>query len=250
MVKRTYDALAVNAILNHPGVFPFISVPGIENIDAAAIIADEHNIALMANGGCFILIFHEPGVYEIHTNFLPEARGRNAIRAAEGSVQWMFLNTDCMSIVTQVPEANRAARWLCAKSGFELEFERKAVWPTSDGLSDLSYWALRYDGWIKRSLRMMETGKFFLEKLDEEFVRLQLDIRSSLEDCYCLHVGALFAMALCKQFEKGIALYNRWARFSGYGRASLISRAPILIDLSGVIVQLTDDWNLKVIKCR
>lgn len=46
--------------------------------------------------------------YEAHTILLPIARGR-AVEAANAAIQWMFDNTPCMRLVTNVPEYNAAA---------------------------------------------------------------------------------------------------------------------------------------------
>src|SRR5882724_9813525 len=78
-VVRSFDAADINPILNDPSILPSVTIPGIEVIDAAPIVADPRNVLLMAEGGGILFIADEPAIYEVHTNFLPKFRGRHAI---------------------------------------------------------------------------------------------------------------------------------------------------------------------------
>jgi hypothetical protein len=82
-VERTFDADLVNRLLNHPTIFPSITIPGREGpLDCSELVADPHNVFMIAPGGSVAFVRDEPGIYEVHTNFLPEYRGRNALRCS------------------------------------------------------------------------------------------------------------------------------------------------------------------------
>lgn len=250
-LRREFNASEINAIINDPSVFPSVAIPGIETIDLRGLIADPRNVLLMADGGGVLFCQDEPGIYEVHTQFLPAFRGRHAIRASIEAYRWMFTHTDCMTLFTRVPSPNRAAAFAARVVGFECRFERSAVWPTPDGPVGMKYLVLSYDGWIKRNTAvLMESGRVFHRRLEDECVRLgHPDKAHPDEDCHDLAVGACAEMVYGGQPEKAVVLYNRWARFAGYGQIALTARSPLVIDI-GTAVLLIADQTFKVITCR
>lgn len=249
-LARTFDPIEVNPILNHPAILPLISVPGIETIDVAALITDPRNVFLMADGGCIAFCIQEPGLYEVHTNFLPEHRGRGAIHASFAAYRWMFTHTDCMALQTRVPAFNKAAAWFCAAVGATKEFERKAVWPTKDGPADMSFWALRYNDWVRKTPSLNASGRAFHQRLEAERIRHGVqEPQHADEDCHDRYVGVCVEMIYGGQPEKAVALYNRWAAFAGYGAIALIARSPLVIDIGEALLQVGHD-DFKVIKFK
>lgn len=253
MIRRSFDAAEINPILNDPAILPIISVPGLETIDVSPLVADTNNILLMADGGGMLFCQHEPGVYEVHTNFLPEYRGRNAIRESLAAYRWMFTRTDCMILLTRAPVPNRAANKFCRIVGATLEFQRKNAWPTSGENVDLNFYALRYDDWLRQTPNLMNSGQAFHDRLEQERVRLNHSVPIHPdEDCHNLHVGACAEMIYGGQPEKAVVLYNRWARFVGYNcykPISLVSRSPLLIDIAQALLLVSEN-NFKVIQWR
>ena len=253
MIRRSFDASELNVILNDPDVYPEISVPAIKEFDVTGVVADFGNILLMADGGGILFCQHEPGIYEVHTNFLPDYRGRVAIRASLAAYRWMFTHTDCMIIHTRVPGPNKAAHKFCRIVGATLEFERKSVWPTNDGLVDLGFYSLRYDDWVRKTPDLMNSGQAFHDRLEQERVRLNHPVPIHPdEDCHNLHVGACAEMIYSGQPEKAVVLYNRWAHLVGfncYKPISLVSKSPLLIDIAQALLQI-GDGDFEVVKWR
>lgn len=240
----------INPILNDPSILPSVTVPGLDTIDATGIVSDHRNVLLMADGGGILFIADEPGIYEVHTNFLPKFRGRHAIRVSQEAYRWMFTHTDCMTLQTRVPAFNKAAERFCQIVGATKEFERKAVWPTADGLVDMSFWSLHYETWVRLEDALIEGGKAFHAKLDEEYKRHERPPHTHTdEDCHDRYVGACAETIYGGQPEKAVILYNRWARFSGYAQVNLVSRSPIVIDM-GDAVLLAAENNFRIIQCR
>jgi hypothetical protein len=251
MIHRSFDASEINAILNDPSVFEAIKFTGITSpMDVSPIIDNPVNVLLMAEGGGIIFAQMEPGIYEVHTSFLENHRGRHAIRASLAAYRWMFTHTDCMILQTKVPEFNVAAAKFCSIVGAIKEFERKGVWLTESGAVGMSYWIMKYEDWIRRTSSLMESGRMFHDRLEQEFERhsAKPEVHPD-EDCHDLYVGACAETIYAGQPEKAIVLYNRWARFSGYGQISLISKSPLLIDIGSAVLQVVND-NFRVIKCR
>lgn len=205
----------------------------------------------MVEGGGILFTQQEPGFYEVHTNFLKAFRGRYAIDASLAAYRWMFTHTECMALMTRVPAFNRAAAKFCAIVGATREFERKAVWPTKDGLVDMSYWALRYDDWLRKTPGLVASGAAFHVKLDEEFARHGVSApRHADEECHDRYVGACVEMVYGGQPEKGVTLYNLWARFAGYKPVTLLSKTPLVIDIGDAVLQVINGDDFKAILCR
>lgn len=61
--------------------------------------------------------------YEVHTLLLPGWPLQDKLRAAAMMAQWVWDNTPCVRLVTEVPVTNRAAIWFARKAGM-VEFGR------------------------------------------------------------------------------------------------------------------------------
>lgn len=250
MIRRSLDASDINVILNDPEVFRWIKIPGVTSLDVTEQIANPANVLLMADGGGIIFFQQEPGIYEVHTSFLKERRGRYALDASLAAYRWMFTHTDCMILQTKVPAFNKMAARFCAMVGAVKDFERERVWPTEDGMVGLSYWSLKYEDWIRKTTSLMESGRAFHMRLDEECRRLgAAEEQHADEDAHDLYVGACAETIYAGQPEKAIVLYNRWARFAGYQQIKLLSLRPLLIDI-GTAVLKVGNGNFEVIHCQ
>jgi hypothetical protein len=250
IVRRSFDASEINPILNDPSVFEAIKLPGMKpDIDMSAIVSNPLNVLLMAEGGGIIFAQAEPGIYDVHTSFLENHRGRHAIRASREAYRWMFTHTDCMILQTRVPAFNKAAEAFCKMVGATLEFTRKKAWPSEEP-ADMSYWSLKYEDWVRSASCLIASGITFHSRLDEEFARHRtLHENHPDEECHDRYVGACAEMIYGGQPEKAVVLYNRWARFSGYGLIAMISRSPLMVDIGSALLMIEND-NFKVVQCR
>jgi hypothetical protein len=215
------------------------------------------NIALMADRGCILFFQLEPGFYEVHTNFIrlqKAERGPHAILdACRAAARWMFTKTDCMVLQTKVPSFNRVARLAVPRTGFELQFERKNIYPHKDDLCDVSFWTLTFDRWLKVADDIAETGKEFHRRLEREFSRHgQTHVQHADEEIHDRAVGACVEMIFGGQPIKGVILYNRWARFAGFHPVEFIANNAadvLLFDIGDAVLQLGDS-DFKAIVCR
>ena len=249
---RSFDPDGVNAVLNDPAVFPLIAAPSAARIDMSGVLVDPRNVCLSTEGGVIVFIADEPGIYFVSANFLPKYRGRYALDTIAQAIRWMFTHTDCMTIQAQVPEFNRAAKWLCRAAGAAREFERQAIWRTAETPADVSFWAIRYDDWVKQAADgLVLFGRAFTKHLAAEFERHGHEFVQSENDEICdVRRGALMEMVYGGQPEKGVTLYNRWARFAGCGQVRLVSTSSQVVLDIGTAVIVVADGSFKVAKCR
>lgn len=132
LTARCYDAVALDRVCNDPSVLPSVAA-GLDRIETAALLADKRNVAFLgAHGGA---LFHRtaPGVYAAHDFFLPEGRGRWALRASREMLARMFGEFRARLIWAETPVENRACcmfnRWL----GFKSEgVSRHAAYPGAE----------------------------------------------------------------------------------------------------------------------
>lgn len=67
--------------------------------------------------GFFLVARQNKITYEIHTVLTKNCRAKLAIQAAKLVIDWIFENTDCERLVTQIPESNRLAERLAENAG-------------------------------------------------------------------------------------------------------------------------------------
>lgn len=238
MIHREYDARVINEIINHPEVRPWLG--GFGTLDLSPGLADTRNVLLMAGetGGLF---FHwqEPGIYEVHTQFLPENRGLAAFGAAREAVDWMFSHTDMCELWTKCPESNRGAKVLTTTLGGKVWFKRPQGWTHGDGTKEaMLYYTMSYGEWAEHSRATPKLGQQFHDDLE---ARLP-SFRPHEDDLtHFAQVGAVVMCSRGGQLAKGVAFYNRWARFACYPLISPISASPPVLDIGdGVKIMLTD----------
>ena len=71
--------------------------------------------------GVFYYHPHNHILYEVHSGVLPQYRGKNTILMAIKSLEWIFENTDCLKVITHVPENNAPALALSKRVGMQIE---------------------------------------------------------------------------------------------------------------------------------
>src|SRR5690349_19675064 len=70
LMKRTLDAGFINTVINHPDVRPWVA-QGDAALDVSEVVANPYNYCFINDGGGFIVVQLEEGVYEVHSQFLP-----------------------------------------------------------------------------------------------------------------------------------------------------------------------------------
>ena len=259
-LRRSADAAEFNAILNHPDILPMVSVPGQESLDATPLVDDPKNYLLAVDGatpagmrfqwtGAILFAQHDPGIFEVHTNFLKGWRGQFAVEASLAAYRWMFTHTDAMTLLARAPNCWPQVGKFCERVGATFEFERPAAWPGPDGLSACDFYALRYDDWIKQATELAESARVFQSHLAEEFERFGVHMAPYLEQAREPYLGAFAEMLYGGQPDKAVILYNRFARFGGFPGIALLARDPVIIDIGTAVLQI-GEGTFKVLKVR
>jgi RimJ/RimL family protein N-acetyltransferase len=129
--ERSFDYELIRRILTHERIWPHISDDGsppageyrpfeselIWYVVVRDIYPDAGPEEIL---GLWMFTPHNAVCWEVHTALLPEAWGGRAHQAAQLMADWIWRNTPCRRIVTNVPENNRLALRFAQAVGMEV----------------------------------------------------------------------------------------------------------------------------------
>lgn len=240
MSHRTLDGAFFNEIANHPDVRPWIGGAG--EVDLRRVVANPENVAMRYLGGGLIFERLADGLYEAHSMFLPERRGRYAVVCMRHALQYLFTATDCLEILTRVPDGNKAADGFARLAGgrelYRLEHDPKM------GGAAVSVRSLTLDAWRAASPDCLAAGEEFhdiLERAGEHDGHPE-------EPAHDRAVGSAVLMIRAGNYAKAVWSYNRWAVMAGYQPVELASHAPVIISMGKAFVAMLDG-RIEVMKC-
>ena len=129
--ERSTDYELIRRIMTHPKVWPKISddsSPAPEDfypIESDMVwyvtVRDVHPDGIPAELlGLWMFVPHNGVCWEVHTCLLPEAWGERAHRAARMLAGWVWENTPCRRVITNVPADNRVAFHFALDAGMEV----------------------------------------------------------------------------------------------------------------------------------
>lgn len=241
MLVRQADAVRINEIINDPAVRPFIGGSG--PIDLTTLVADRGNVVLCGeHGGA---VFHRllPGLYELHTSILTSGRGRWTLRAAAEAFFFMFTQTDCVEIVTKVPDENRPALAAAKLSGMTLDWVSPRGWERNGESCAVPIYSLRVADWpdtCPAALRPI--GEWFHDSTQAQLkAQGRPPIEHAEDPFHDVVAGAVVAMIHGGQIMKGITYYNRRAGVAKTPYMRLVSAAPLVLDLHDCRVRVADE---------
>jgi hypothetical protein len=247
IVQLSTDIAFANQVLNDPEVLPLVTFDGMQSIDIGPHVGVNGNVLLTTPHGGFLFIRQEPGVYQLHTFFRKEGRGRHALLAAHDAADFMFVQTDCLEILTVAPDDNHLAH-PPRHMGFVQDFRRDDLFVRNGISIGASFYALRYPDWIRRATWLEGLGKTFHDRLD---ARTKRDDPHADDAEHDKRVGACCAMIGAGQVGKACLLYNRWAMFAGYMPILIESEDPLILDMGESRLKITDDrTDFEVLPCQ
>jgi hypothetical protein len=223
-LKRVFDAEFINRVVNDESVRGGAEVDeyGIKCADFSDVVSNVNNHILVNGHGGFVYAQVAPNTYEVHTQFLPSGRGAAAYHAALESLRYMFINTDCMRVISKTKTTNTGAAALAAKA---LTFK---------GVNgDYNYYSLEYMEWVERDKENKKQGELF-HKLVED------DTNHDDDDIHDYHVGGALSIALKGNALKAQQVYNYWAIASGYEMAVVDSLNPLILSVGYMRLLITD----------
>ena len=124
-IERSSDYALIKAVMRTPAIYRHISDDGSPPADEYRPIESEAIWYLVAwDGntllGLWMLVPTNSICFEIHTCLLPHAWGERAHRAAQVMLAWVWENTGCQRIITNVPVDNRLAFHFALNAGMEV----------------------------------------------------------------------------------------------------------------------------------
>jgi hypothetical protein len=208
--------------------------------DCTALLADRRNIVLFCENeqgiakGALLFHWQEMGIYEVHTLAQREVRGKAYVRAVWEALRTMYLCDTCMEIWTRVPSTNKAALGLVRLVRGRKMFE-------SNGST---YYMLHWLDWLWghgecSGESLIKNGRWFHARLEQQFAELGRAHEQHEDNAdHDRAVGAACELVLNGLVEKGIILYNRWAKLASYEQASVIVPNPLVINIGNALLQV------------
>jgi len=230
LVWREHDARHINMVLNHPVVRPWVADVGEGVLDINPIVQNENNVLLMGEHGGCLFFCPQPGVYEVHTQVLPEGRGPWALDFVRGCARWMFTRTPAFEITTRVPHGHIAAKALTIAAGMRYEFTRDDGPVFRGRRVGVDIFSYRVQDWMQSADEMIAVGADLHAQMHAEAARLGItDTPHEDDENHNRYAGAALEMAMNGQIKKGVLLYNRWAFSARHALIALKSIDPPII---------------------
>lgn len=250
-IKRHYTAQALNGVVNHPSVLPWVKggYKGTK-LDLTPLVENRDNVLLMgAHGGVFF-VQHQPGLYEAHVSVIPEGRGKWTLDMVNETLRWMFTKTDAVEITTRVPKGNLGALALVRAIHGSLEFTLPKGWIFNDQFVPAGIYSLSVQDWQRTAPGLIERGEWFHHRLEAEQEKLgNFEPNHPDDPIHDRYVGAAVETILGGQPRKGVIFYSRWAAMAGYAPISIVTETPLVLDIGTALIAIrnNDFW---VMGCR
>lgn len=249
------DAIRVNEIMNHPAVNPWIAEDSAGPIDMAwKMTRPDVVTVLLGEFGAFTAYRLLPGVYEFHTQILPEGRGKWGFSFFRAGLEWIFTRTDAYEVFTRVPETHLAAVKAARLMGLRLDFKEDTTFLyRGQDVSSLIY-SMRIQEWASAAPEMEETGRWLHERIEE---RTQANgIAGSIWPAshpdgksHNRYLGVAYRCALRGQLAKGVLLYNRWllaSHVNAHLQAKVLSLHPPKVWLYHAELTMLADGDIDI----
>lgn len=149
-LERTHDMDLVGAIMRHPAIWPHVHDDGVTDwapIDHEAI---HWMLVVLDNGepgGLFMVHALNSFCYEMHTALLPRMWGAESAKAGQMLAAWVFTETQCRKLVTNVPAYNRAARRFAVAAGGRQEGVNRSSFMRHGVMVDQIFYGITIQEW-------------------------------------------------------------------------------------------------------
>lgn len=239
MIERVFDGEKINRIVNDPSVYPWVRGVCEGPLDLGPLLSDKRHICLMGEFGGCLFTQQSPGIYEVHSQFLPQGRGEQAINTVREALHWMYTRTDAVEIWTRCPKGNLGARALARAIGGREEMTVARGWVQDGKIITAAIFSLTIQEWMKTAPMLVEAGHWFHERLEEEwkFLGIQEPFHED-DESHNRFVGACVEMIRNGQPHKGAIFYNRVAAMEGKLPIRIIGLDPIVVDIGHLALEV------------
>jgi hypothetical protein len=242
-IERHTDAAHLNSIVNHPDVYRYVRGSADGPLDLAPVIVGNDNVfALGGEHGAILFSRVQPGLFEGHSQCLPQGRGQWMIDFTQACLQWIFTRTEAVECLTRVPDGNAPAKALAKGIGGQLAFTVANGWMLDGKVVPADIYSLTIQDWMKTAPGLVERGQWFHQRLEEELAKIgKSELAHPDDDNHDRYVGAAVDMISGGQPHKGVVFYNRFAAMSGYLPIILLSVDPVVVDVGTAILEMRGD---------
>lgn len=223
MIERTTDAAAINAILNHPAVRPTVADVTDGPLDVSDRVSNPDNVSLVGEYGAIVFFKYCDGIYEVHTQILPEGRGKWACQFAQECLRYMFTSTDCIEVITRVPQGHIGAKALTEMMGFRLQFTTPPECRFRGELVPAYVYSLTLQEWFPRAPGLEECGEHFHLWLNKQVGDGE---PHGFDPGHNRVVGLALGMAAAGQIRKAVVFYNTRAVAARHATITLLTEDP------------------------
>lgn len=247
-IGRERHAARINKVVNDPSIFDWVRGNHKGPLDLAPVVANPANVLLMGQHGGILFVQLQPGLYEAHTQVMPEGRGEWALAMVQAAIHWMFTRSDAFEIMTRCPRGNLGARALAKAIGGKFDFRNERGWVKDGETISADIFSLTIQDWMRRAPGLEERGQWFHHALEEQYRKLGYEEPIHPEDpVHDRYVGAACEMILNKQAQKAAIIYNRWARMADYATIEIMCvDNPTAVNIQDAIIIVRDDGQFYV----
>jgi len=247
-IGRERHAARINKVVNDPSVFDWVRGNHKGPLDLTPVVANPSNILLMGQHGGILFVQLQHGLYEAHTQVLPEGRGKWAFEMVQAAIHWMFTRSDAFEIMTRCPRGNLGARALAKAIGGKFEFTNPRGWVKDGETISADIFSINIQEWMRRAPGLEERGEWFHHLLEDQYRRLGYKEPLHPEDrIHDRYVGAACEMILNKQASKAAILYNRWAKMADYATIEIMCvENPTAVNIRDAILMVREDGTFYV----
>lgn len=236
MLNRTFEPTRLNEIVNHPSIYPHVCGAIDGPLDLTPLVKDVKNCVLIGEHGAFVYTPHQRGFLEVHSQVLPEGRGKWAMAAARESLRWMFTRTQALEVITRVAKGNYAALALAKACGLKPVMTVPKGWQTKAGPVDCTVLSIHINDWLAApGDDMVQRG----EDLRGRWISLPITDSGLM--------GAVHEMMLNGQCAKAAIFLRRWLALAGNDAVvEPLTDSPARIKIGDNIVVARDEKTIKV----
>lgn len=229
-IYRDTNAARINEIINHPSVRATVADVEDGVLDVSNIVNNELNYVLIGEHGGIIIHCLIPGVYEVHTQILPEGRGPWTLDFLAAVQHYMFTKTDCFEGVTRIPHGHVAAKAAALAVGMTPEFQRPAC-RFKGRIVPVDVYSIDIMKWASTSPFLEEIGREFHDAMQSQWEKNGGTEQVHDDDPnHNRYVGAALEMARGNQVLKAVSFYNRWARVSRHSGVQIVQAEPTVVE--------------------
>ena len=139
-IRQTHNAELIQSIVTHEAIWPHVSD---DACDKATYKPSMDGCMWLEVVDCdclgvYLIHRHNAVTYEIHTCLLPAAWGNKSKKAGKLVLDWIFQNTPCQKVITQVPEDNSLALRYAIRCGMVQEGVNRASFLKNGKLLDMT----------------------------------------------------------------------------------------------------------------